>query len=64
MRTNIIIDDELMKGALKVSGIKTKREVVEQALRLLVRLSKQERIRRYRGKLPWDGDLRAGRRSK
>ena len=64
MRTNIIIDDELMKGALKVSGIKTKREVVEQALRLLVRLSKQEGIRRYRGKLPWDGDLRAGRRSK
>ncbi|HUH00320.1 MAG TPA: type II toxin-antitoxin system VapB family antitoxin [Gammaproteobacteria bacterium] len=57
MRTNIVIDDKLMAEALKVTGAHTKREVVELGLRALVQLKQQERIRGYRGKLKWTGDL-------
>ncbi len=57
MRTTIVIDDELMREALRVSGLKTKREVVEEGLRTLVRLRRQEGIRRLRGRLEWRGDL-------
>ena len=53
MRTNIVIDDSLMERALFLSGLQTKREVVEAGLRLLVRLKEQECIRSARGKLPW-----------
>jgi len=62
MRTNIVIDDRLMERAQALSGLQTKREAVEEGLRLLVRLKEQERIRGARGKLPWDGDLDAMRR--
>ena len=61
MRTNIVIDDKLMREALRATGLKTKREAVEQGLRTLLRLSKQSEIRRLRGKLPWRGDLNAMR---
>ena len=61
MRTNIVIDDQLMAEALRVSGLKTKREAVEAGLKALIRLQRQEDIRRYRGKLTWDGDLDAMR---
>ena len=57
MRTNIVIDDKLMRDALRTSGLKTKREAVEHALRTLVRLNQQSEIRRFRGKLQWEGDL-------
>lgn len=57
MRTNIEIDDELMQEALRLTGLKTKREAVEAGLRTLLRLRQQEEIRRYRGKLDWQGDL-------
>jgi len=61
MRTNIVIDDKLMRDALRTSGLKTKREAVEQALQTLVRLNQQSGIRRFRGKLHWEGDLNAVR---
>lgn len=61
MRTNIVIDDKLMRESLRATGLKTKREAVELGLRTLVRLSRQERIRRHRGKLAWQGDLDAMR---
>jgi Arc/MetJ family transcription regulator len=61
MRTNIVIDDELLAAAMRVSGLKTKREIVELGLRTLLRLREQENIRRYRGKLAWSGDLDAMR---
>ena len=64
MRTNIIIDDKLIKDALRVTGLKTKRQTVELALRTLLRLRQQEGIRRFRGKLNWRGDLDAMRRDK
>ncbi len=61
MRTNIVIDDALMQEARKLSGMKTKRDTVELALRTLVKLKNQERIRDFRGKLKWEGDLDAMR---
>jgi Arc/MetJ family transcription regulator len=57
MRTNIVIDDELMKQVLKQTGIKTKREAVDMGLKTLLRLKRQEDIRNYRGKIEWTGDL-------
>ena len=57
MRTNIVIDDDLMADALKATGLRTKKEVVEEGLKLLVKRNKQQAIRRLRGKLHWDGDL-------
>jgi Arc/MetJ family transcription regulator len=64
MRTNIVIDDKLMKETLRLTGLKTKREAVELGLRTVVRLRKQEEIRRFRGKLNWQGDLDAMRMDK
>jgi Arc/MetJ family transcription regulator len=57
MRTNIIIDDNLMSEAMKLSRLKTKKAVVESGLRLLIQIKKQEQIKSLRGKLEWDGDL-------
>lgn len=61
MRTNIVIDDALMEDALRVTGLRTKKEAVELGLKILIRLKRQEGIRRFRGKLHWDGDLDAMR---
>jgi Arc/MetJ family transcription regulator len=57
MRTNIVIDDDLINEALVLTQLKTKKAVVETALRLLVRMKKQQRIRQFRGKLVWEGSL-------
>lgn len=57
MRTNIVIDDELMRQALEATGARTKKEAVELGLKTLVRLKQQADIRNYRGKLRWTGDL-------
>lgn len=64
MRTNIEIDDKLMQASLKASGLKTKRAVVELGLQTIVRLHRQAEIRRFRGKLDWQGDLDALRADK
>jgi Arc/MetJ family transcription regulator len=57
MRTNIVIDDELMANALKVSGLKTKKDAVEQGLKLLIKRDEQQAIRELRGQITWEGDL-------
>jgi Arc/MetJ family transcription regulator len=57
MRTNIVIDDQLMKDALQLSGLPTKKAVVEAGLRLLVEFCLQTEVKNYRGKLIWTGDL-------
>jgi Arc/MetJ family transcription regulator len=57
MRTNIEIDDNLMREVLSSTGLKTKKEAVELGLKTLVRLKKQESIKQYKGKLKWDADL-------
>lgn len=62
MRTNVVIDDALMDEALKIPGLKTKRQAIEEGLRLLVRTRQQGKIRRLRGTLNWEGSLDEMRR--
>jgi len=57
MRTNIEIDDKLMRDTLRATGLKTKKEAVDLGLRTLLRLRRQAKIRKFRGKLAWSGDL-------
>ena len=57
MRTNIVIDDRLMDDALRLTGFKTKKQAVEAGLKMLVRLARQEEIRKLRGQIAWQGDL-------
>ena len=57
MRTNVVIDDQLMESALKASGMKTKKDTIEEGLKLLVKIKYQERIKNFRGKLKWTGNL-------
>ncbi len=64
MRTNIVIDDKLINEALKLTDIKTKREVVELGLKALIKLKKQENIKQFKGKLKWQGDLDSMRTNK
>ena len=61
MRTNIVIDNGLMRQAMKATGLSTKKAVVEEGLRLLIKVKGQEGIRRLRGKIVWEGDLRVMR---
>ena len=61
MRTNIVIDDALMRQAMQASGARSKREAVELGLRTLVRLQQQGEIRSFRGRLHWEGDLETQR---
>jgi Arc/MetJ family transcription regulator len=61
MRTNIEIDDDLMREALKLTGLRTKREAVDFALRELVARHRQLGVLKLRGRIQWVGDLEAGR---
>lgn len=64
MRTNIEIDDKLMRDALRATGAKTKKDAVELGLRTLLDLRAQEKARALRGKITWEGDLNAMRTDK
>jgi Arc/MetJ family transcription regulator len=64
MRTNIDIDDELMRKAIAATGLRTKKAVVEEGLKLLVRLKGQERLKELYGRVPWEGDLDEMRRNR
>lgn len=57
MRTNIVLDEELVKRAKSLTGIKTTRALVDEALRTLIQLRQQEQVRELRGRLRWEGDL-------
>lgn len=61
VRTNIDIDDDLVRQAMRSSGARTKRAVVEEALRLLIRTHGQATMRRLRGKVSWEGELESSR---
>lgn len=62
MRTNVVIDDNLMSRALRSSGCRTKRSAIESGLRLLVQVNSQKKLRTLRGKITWEGDLEEMRR--
>ena len=64
MRTNIDIDDRLMREAMRSSGARTKRAAVEQGLRLLIQTRGQKSIRRLRGKVSWEGNLEVSRQGR
>ena len=64
MRTNIVIDDKLMNLALKTTGLKTKKEVVEEGLKVLIKIKKQAKLKNLRGKLHWEGDIEMMRTDK
>ena len=64
MRTNIVIDNGLMQQAMKATGLSTKKAVVEEGLRLLIKVKEQEGIRRLRGKIEWEGNLSSMRESR
>jgi len=57
MRTNVVLDDDLIRTALKLSGFKTKKKAIEEGLKLLVQLNRQKNVRSFRGKLKWEGNL-------
>jgi Arc/MetJ family transcription regulator len=57
MRTNIVLDNALVEEARRLTGIKTKKELVDEALRTLIRLRRQQELRQLRGKVHWEGDL-------
>jgi Arc/MetJ family transcription regulator len=61
MRTNIVLDDQLVQAAMQATGLRTKRAVVEAGLNLLVQVKGQAGIRRLRGKVEWEGDLEESR---
>ena len=57
MRTNVVIDDQLMNTAQKLSGLQTKKDTIEAGLKLLVELKRQAKIKNFRGKVKWIGNL-------
>ena len=61
MRTNIVLDEALIEKAQELTGIKTKRAIVDEALRMLIRLHEQAEVRQLRGQLRWEGDINAAR---
>lgn len=64
MRTNIVIDEELMKKGIRYTGLKTKKDVVNFALRELIQRKERKDILSLKGKLHWEGDLEEMRRSR
>jgi Arc/MetJ family transcription regulator len=64
MRTNIVIEEELIKKVIEYTGLKTKKEIVNHALRELIQRKERKEILRLKGKLHWEGDLEEMRRSR
>ncbi len=60
-RTNIVLDDDLVAKCQKATGIKTRRALIDHALRELLRRESQTRILELKGKIHWEGDLEASR---
>jgi Arc/MetJ family transcription regulator len=64
MRTNIVIDEELMSKAMAASGLKTMRATIDEALRLYVQIQGQKKIHKLRGRIHWEGNLEESRLSR
>jgi Arc/MetJ family transcription regulator len=63
-RTNIVIDEKLLKDALEATGLKTRRELVDYALRELLRRESQKKILELKGRINWEGDLSSMRQGR
>ncbi len=57
MRTNIVIDDQLIKKGMRYTGIKTKKNLVDFALKELIKRKERKKILSLKGKLQWEGNL-------
>ena len=57
METTVTIDMDLLEKAMQVAGAQTQRQLVENALRLIIMQNRQDEARKYRGKLQWEGNL-------
>jgi Arc/MetJ family transcription regulator len=64
MITNVVLDDDLVKSALSLSGLKTKKKAIEEGLKLLIQVNRQKKIKDFRGKLKWTGNLNKMRTDK
>lgn len=64
MRTNVVLDDDLINSALKLSGFKTKKKAIEEGLKLLIQVNRQKKVKDFRGKLKWTGNLNQMRTDK
>jgi len=64
MRTNVVLDDNLINSALKLSGFKTKKKAIEEGLKLLIQVNRQKKVKDFRGKLKWTGNLNKMRTDK
>ena len=64
MRTNVVLDESLVERAKQLTGIKTTRAVIEEALRFLIQMQEQGEVRALRGRLHWEGDLDASREAR
>jgi len=63
-RTNVVLDDNLVEDCLKATGIKTRRALIDHALRELLRHESQTKILDLKGKILWQGDLTKWRRGR
>ncbi|MFH1881528.1 MAG: type II toxin-antitoxin system VapB family antitoxin [Planctomycetota bacterium] len=64
MRTNVVLDDNLVRSALRLSGFKTKKKAIEEGLKLLIEVNHQKKFKNFRGKLKWTGNLHKMRTDK
>ena len=63
-RTNVVLDDELVEACLEITGLETRRSLVDRALRELLRHERQKKLLELRGKVDWEGDLDEWRRGR
>ena len=64
VRTNIVLDSKLVEAGLKATGLKTRRQLVDFALRELLRHKQQKKLLSLKGKVTWEGDLEAMRNAR
>ena len=64
MRTNVVLDDRLVAEAMRLTGLQTKRGVIDHALKELIRRQQQRRLLELRGRVKWDGNLNKMRRGR
>jgi Arc/MetJ family transcription regulator len=64
VRTNIVLDDKLVEEGLKITGLKTKKELVNLALKELVVRAKRKKILEFEGKIEWEGNLEEMRKGR
>jgi len=63
-RTNIVLDDRIVKECMNITGIKTKKDVIHYALNELIRRNDQKKLLELKGKIEWDGDLEQWRKGR